>query len=229
MAFSEVGAGSQRKTEITTSEVSTLDLVFPGNVTAGSLLVVMGTTYHSPAIATITVTDTRSTSYTVYSGTRTTEIRFFIAIGVAGSSGACTVTVDAVEATAYISAAIDEFAGTTPVISVDDGVTAVASNTSHVASITTATSNELVLGVIDWSAAGLTVAPGSGLTQIGETENALAELFSAEFIIAGAAGAVTVDWTTSVSCVSAIYAISVKETAGGIGAKGAIYNYMMNQ
>lgn len=95
-AIAEVGGGSQRAAG--DSSATSLAVAYPGSVTSGNLLVACGAAYDSGgAPASVSVTDTRSTSYTVLSAASTTggdDVRIFIAYGVAPSSGANTVTMD---------------------------------------------------------------------------------------------------------------------------------------
>lgn len=195
--IAEVGSGSQRATN-TMNNVGSQTLAFPGNVTNGSLLVVGGGLWGGPPTA-ITVTDTRSTSYTTLLGTINGAWRPFIAYGLAPSSGANTVTVDP-DTTVYGGFAIDEFSGVNATPLDVDGGSSTGTSTTPADGITTATANDLIIGCASYEGTGVTIAPGGDYTTIGELEDA-ANLwtYSLVFRLVTTAQAYTVDWTISSS------------------------------
>lgn len=209
MALAEVGSGSQRATSAAVDNGSSTTLAFPANVTSGNLLVVMG---GQTAGGATVVTDTRSTSYTVYQS----GAGVFIAVGVALSSGACTVTVDP-SATADYSFSIDEFSGqaATP-LDVDDGKTT-GTDTAPTAGITTVAADTLILGCVSHSGATTTIANNDG-TQLGEVETggSVSEPHNAIFSIVSTQGTYTIDWSLGASRTWSVYLISIA-APGAVG------------
>lgn len=98
ITWAEVGSGSQRATQSPGSVASTTK-AFPGNVTSGSLLAILGSSWRSfGGVVPMLVEDTLGTVYTVvHTGGLTAfsgDQYNWIAYGIAPSSGACTVTVE---------------------------------------------------------------------------------------------------------------------------------------
>ena len=215
MAFAEVGSGSQRATNSSGSGDSST-LAFPGNVTAGNLLIVGGAAWAATAPTGIVVTDSRSTSYTVLSVQDVGNVRYWIAYGVAASSGACTVTVNPQGASADHTYSINEFSGqhATP-LDVDDGASS-GQNDNPSSSITTVAADALIIGVMthdDDAASSPAITPGASYTQIGESENnSTNQCHSLVFRIVTTAQAYTVNWTLNIAVgkESGIYTASFK-------------------
>lgn len=211
--IAEVGSGSQRATKSFSGDSTTQ--AFPANVTSGNLLVVVGSCWTSgTATSSITVSDTQG-SYTVLSGVPTGSlIRMFVAYRMASSSAANTVTVNPNGASSDCGFAIDEFSGVnaTP-LDVDDGMTTIGnSGGAPSTSITTATANALVIGLMSYDDTPSSITPGSGYTQIGESETGVSsQPFNAEFKIVTTATAYTVDWTQGAATSNTgIYLVSFK-------------------
>src|SRR5262245_29249640 len=124
MAWVEVGSGSQRATHVVDSGTSA-SKAYPANVTNGSFLVTAGACFGDIQDVAPAVTDTRSTSYSVFYHKNGSHIAF-IAYGVAPSGGACTVTVTPTfnAGGGFYGFALDEFSGphATP-LDVDGGFT----------------------------------------------------------------------------------------------------------
>jgi hypothetical protein len=197
MAFAEVGSGSQRAVGKGSGDSDTTP--FPANVTAGSLLIVTGAVFVSGgAPASIGVTDTRSTPYTVLLGDVPggESWRTFIAYGIAPTSGACTVTVNPAGSSGFYSYAIDEFSGPDAAPLDVNGGTSTGETNSPSDSITTGVSGALIVGVVAQDNSSASWTPGSGYTELGEDETYDGMPFAAEFKVAGGAGANTVDWAT---------------------------------
>lgn len=204
--ITEVGSGSQRAT-VELANVASQDLAFPGNVVAGNLLIVVGAIFDSPtAPASCTVTDTRSTSYTVLLSGATTfgsgESKCFIAYGIAPSSGACTVTVNPDGADAFGAFSIDEFNASlgweTPPLAVDGG-SSTGSSTTPSDTLEVFTNSCLLIGTMFHVNGTLTISPGTGYTQIGEVESVANHDVSNLFRVVSSAGIYTVDWTIASS------------------------------
>lgn len=225
MAFTEVGSGSQRaSTHLLTNGPATL--AYPGNVTAGNLLIGAGIAWKTGAgVTSISIDDTLTTSYTVILSDVVTdgsgEMRVFIWYGVATGSGANTVTFGPAS-NVYCSFSIDEFSGqhASPL---DASTTTpnTGTSTDPTFSFNTATSDTLIIGVFghgNGSAPSLSVdAPSS---QFGESETDNVDMaHSAAFrIISGAAGTYATDWTSSGSVHwAAIAASFAPASAGGSG------------
>jgi hypothetical protein len=221
MAITEVGSGTQRASYFSNIPSTTGVQAYPANIGNGNLLICAGRAYVAGAPPTISVTDTRSTSYTVIQNAVNANSTAWIAYGVSSSSGACTVTVTST-GTAYISYALDEFAGqhATP-FSVNGG-TSTGTSTSASDGITTLTSGELIIGVAGHSGTTVTITPTQ--TQIGEAEDVNQyEPYNTSFQIAGAAGAYTQTWTLGGSVAWQVLTASFKE-AGGAAATSLIFN-----
>ena len=200
MAIAEVAG--QRAGVVYVNNVDSTTVAFPANVTAGNLLVVLGCVWKSGGNTGVTITDTRSTSYTVrwYQNSANTNFSIYLAFGIAPSSGACTVTIDPSDLGNSIEGAIDEFSGVAdPPEDVNGGSTE-GSSTTPADSLTTLTADALLLGVMGHASAGSpTLTPGAGYTQIGENEDSFELPFNGVFRIVTTAQAYTVDWITGAS------------------------------
>jgi len=221
-AVAEVGAGSQRATYDPGGGSDIGTKAFPANVTAGNLLIVGGADWQTAAAQVVTVSDTRSTPYTVLSGALASQVRYFIAYGIAATSGACTVTVDPAGTGNWLNFAIDEFSGINTTTPLDvDGTSGGGTGTSTAAtkSITTVAANALVVGVVTHTGGNVTITETTG-TKIGETENpATSNPFNLQFQIAGAAGAQASSWTMGSSVTWVVYQASFTPGAGGAAAR----------
>lgn len=174
------------------------DLAFPLNVTSGCLLIVGGAVYDggSGAPANIAVSSTKAI-FTSITAIASGELSYFLARGVATSSGADTVTVNPDGTSAYISFGIDEFCGTDIVTPLDaDGGTSTGTSTTPSDSITTTTAGALVVGVMTTPSTSSTITPSGSYTEIYENEDsAISEPMSLIFEIKGVANTYAVDWT----------------------------------
>lgn len=196
MAIAELS--TQRATKAIDAVDSTT-LAFPGNVTAGNLLLVMGTAQGAADTSPWTVTDTIGTVYTkLLTSNSVNNVRSCIAYGLAPSSGANTVTVDPTGATLSISFSIDEFSG---VKGLDvDGSFSTGTSTAPADSITTGVTNALIIGVMNYNTGNTTINPPSGWTQIGEAESDSGGIpHNAAFLIATTATSYTATWAIGTS------------------------------
>lgn len=214
MAIAEVGSGSQRATA--TGATGDRTLAFPGNVTSGNLLIVAGCGFHpgSPDPAP-TITDTRSTVYTVASAVVFTNGRLFIGYGVAPSTGSCTVTVDWASADTGSSLSIDEFSGQHATPLDVDGGSSTGTSTTPADSLTTLTANDLLIGVMAHDgSSGISITPDAPWNQIGEEENNTAQDHSAVFQIVTTATSYTASWVIGSSSPWGVYTLGFKEATG---------------
>lgn len=226
---------SQRNQVDTAGSVSSTTVAYPANVTSGNLLCVGGSAYTGTTAQTMAVTDTRSTSYTVYLADNFSNgSQFaFIACGKAPSSGSNTVTLTP-SISSYIDAAITEFTGQdqTSFLDVDGSQTSNdTTTTSGVASITfsTVASNALVLGAMTHATpASISITEDGTYTKVGEQEdNSCCSAFSFIFKIVSGSGSQTPSWTIGNTSGYQwyVYAISVKPAiaAAGVHHKAMVF------
>lgn len=196
-AITEVA--SQRATATECLATDTCAVAFPNNVTGGNLLVGGGNSDDTVGSHTFGVTDSVGTSYSTIvctpdlNGSRMTAFLFY---GIAGGSGANTVTVNPLldSSVAQIVFAIDEFTGNHATPLDVNGGSSTGTSTAPADSLTTLAANDLVLGVTGFYTSQA-VTPGGSYTQIGEDQSA-ADGFNLEFQIVTTAQAYSVDWTT---------------------------------
>jgi hypothetical protein len=218
VAIAEVGAGSQRAVK-TVGGADLTTLAFPANVVSGNLLVVLGSCFDATGEpASIGVSDSRSTIYSVFAFPETSvgaDYTVFIAYGIALSSGACTVTVNPAGSASDMGFAIDEFSGvnSTP-LDVDGGVTTQGSATPE-DTILTVTANDLVVGILSYASSSTSITKGASYTEIGQnTSTTNAQPFGAEFAIVTTATTYTVDWTLGASRTATVYTAAFKPATG---------------
>jgi hypothetical protein len=143
---------SQRASAGVATDVDSLAVAFPANVAAGDLLVVSGA-YWSLYDVPLTVTDTRSTPYSVFLGPAVIVAggiaHTFIAQGIATSSGACTATVNPGGSLATIKAAVTTFKHAHTLLPLDvDGGRATDSGNTAAITLTTVQEQSAVLGAV---------------------------------------------------------------------------------
>ena len=200
MAIAEVGSGSQRAS-VTGDNVDSQALAFPAGVGNARLLIVAGSNFQSGVNATISVSDTLSTSYTVIQASLGASTVGFIAYGVSTSSGANTVTVNPSGTGNYVSYSIDEFSGQHATPLDVNGGSSTGTSTAPLDALTTGTANDLIIGLVTHSdGSSPTITPTGSYTQIGEEENtALHQPYNMVFRLVTTAQSYNVDWTTSPS------------------------------
>lgn len=216
-AISEVAA---QRTTGRSDFGSSLDIAFPLNVTAGNLLCVGGSFNGGTTGLTVTISDTRSTSFStyLYNGNDATNTYVYIACGKVAASAADTITITP-SASAYIDAAIAEFSGQDPAqfLDVDGGG---ATNTFNVSAptidITTGSDNALVLAAMTHPAPTDTLTEAATWTLVGEQEdNSCCSVFSFIFKVVGGAGLQTPNWTTPINTSYSWYAYAISIKAAG--------------
>lgn len=198
-------------------------------VTAGNLITILGVSWNASGNSSIAVTDTLSTPYTVLLGAGTPNGggvgKEFIAYGIVPSSGACTVTVDPNGTGNYINAIASEWTSDVTTITLDvNGGESTGTSTAPSDGLTTLTAGALVLGVMAGASVVSTIAEGSGYTLLAEDESPDRNNYSAEYKIAGAPGAQTVDWALSGSQGWSVLTAAFKDTAGGASVVPVIMN-----
>lgn len=215
MGWAEAGSGTQRAASGAQASSNSFPLAYPGNVTAGDFLLVIGSGWAVGGALTYAITDTLGTSYTITVSAALTgdNANTFIAWGIAPSSGANTVTVDP-NNTADFSFSIDAFTGAhASPVSVDGGRTE-GTSTSATDSLTTAVDNELVVAVCTYLGADTTLAAGANFTQIGQTAtNTGNQAHIAEFRIVTTAGAYSAPVTLGASRAWSVQTYSFKPAA----------------
>ena len=225
MAIAEVGAGSQRNTNNNSSAPS-VDIAFPGNVTAGNLIIVSGGIWNASTLSSITGSTKVGSTATVASYTTifgATGVAWgggvgtpYIIYGLVSGGGPLTVTVTPNLGSSYLNVACNEFSGVnaTP-LDVNGGEQTFGSAMSATDTITTVTANDLLVGSIALSGAVGAITPGSSYTQFGSDVSALFQPYSTEFVILVSAPAThNVDWSWTVSAQSSsVVNAAFKETA----------------
>lgn len=230
MAFAEVGSGSQRSSANSAgTAIPALSIDYPGDVTAGNLLIaVMAWWRTSPgANGSPTCEDDVGTTFSSIVSDQITlgsgAYRLAIFYGAAGGSGANTIAMSDAVANSFMSGSINEFSGqhATP-LSVSSTTPNTGTSTDPTASLTTLTSGELVIGVMSHgNGANPTMAVDAPSTQFGEEETQDADQgHSAGFRIGGAAGSHAIDWTLGASSDWATLIASFEAAEGVSGTLG---------
>lgn len=151
---------------------TTIDIAFPGNVTAGSLLVLTLHGYSSPSD--ITITDDRGNTWTeagTWSNTGSLWIAMYYTITTNG--GADTVHYSALSST-YLSATIEEYDGMAQTSVLDRTAVAAGVGTAVNTGNTAATTNasDLIVGATtDSNGTNTAITETGGLTMRQEYEN----------------------------------------------------------
>lgn len=229
MAWAQVAG---RKATANAGGFSSTTLAFAGNVTAGDVLFAGGGFWDTSTGYTITLTDTRSTVWTVLKGTELSSLGGFfapfLAYGVALSSGACTVTLAATgdSGSNYASFSIDEWSGGDTAALLDtNGGTSSGTSTAPSDSLTTATANCLILGVETHTNTGsgtIAITPNGSDTQIGEIESTANAPHSLVYRIVTSATSYTIGaWTLGESQAWRAQTAAFKEDTGGGGGTPA--------
>lgn len=215
MGFLEV-----QKRSTTASSFDSTTLAYLSNVVANNLLVVVGANWRSSG-ATLSMTDTVGTTYTVLEHAYATNFTLYIAYGKAAGSGANTVTIDPSSIANYGAFTIVEYSGndTTTLLDVD-GSFSTGTGTTASDDITTATANALIIGVMGFETATTrTLTPGGSYTELGEFEDNLAVVaYNAVSRVATSATSYAVDWTLGASDTWHAMTAAFKAAGGGSSA-----------
>ena len=145
---------------------STRTLAYPGNVQAGSLLVLAVATFGSPTAA-FTITDTLGNTYVQAGSTAilaSNAVLIFWCVSLSG--GANTVSITPVGPAVYLSLGIHEYAPPAGVVVVDAAVTATGTSTTpSCGSIPVNGANELCIAASgQGNGTVATVSAGTGFT-----------------------------------------------------------------
>lgn len=196
-------------------------VAYPNNITVGQLLIAAGTIWDDTNDTYTVSVAGCSATFSVIMGTASSlsaggYYRTFIASGVAGSTGACTLTIDPSPATAtsYGSGAIDAFTCNACSLDVDGG-TSTGTSTTVSDALTTLTADALIIGVAATrDGFNTTWTPGGSYTAFGDIGDATNATHNAVFRIATSATEYIVDWTIVASAPWAAQTVSFKESTG---------------
>lgn len=217
-----------------TSPANSNNLSFASNVVAGNLLIVVAPTYFdsggSQVVPNGGVTDSQGNTYTRQvnvDGVTDTLGSISIHTAIAGSSGACTVTVNATGATSYHSIEIHEYSGiSTAVPEGANGQRNASSTSAPTPAVSSTTANALVFAAMTYTGSTTTIsAAATGYTQRteGETGSSYMPGHDADKD-GGAAGSQTATWTLGAAreslCILAIF------TPSGGGGGGTARRYL---
>lgn len=223
MAFVEIS--SQRASSAASGNVASRSLAYPGNVTAGSLLVVAGSlepagTLVQPFLSATGAGAPAASAWTVIlSWYNQSNNGTYIAYALAGASGACTVTVTylsaaAASATAYGTFSITEFTGAG---AASGAIVARGSSTGPAPGTMAAVSGDLLLGVCTFRGTTTPTVP-STWTQIG-TQNTFGTdiTHNFAFLIPGSSGDQSPAWTLAASQAWVAQCVRLSLISGGGG------------
>lgn len=235
MPFVEIS--SQRASSAATGNVASRSLAFPGNVTAGSLLVVAGSlepagTLVQPFLSATGAGAPAASAWTVIlSWYNQSNNGTFIAYALAGATGACTVTVTymtaaaAAGSTAYGTFSITEFTGAG---AASGALVARGSSTGPAPGTMAAVSGDLLLGVCTFRGTTTPTVPATW-TQIG-TQNTFGTDITHNFayLIPGSTGNQSPAWTLAASqaWVAQCVRLSLVSGGGGGGATPSSYAFV---
>lgn len=215
--------------------VASLDFPFPNDVTAGSIVTLLGATWIGTGgpltlsvaklsgVATLSAFNVRNpVSGFDWFGRGGT----FIAYALVTGSGSLTLRATGSDI-GTINAVTDEFSGVNAAspLDVDGGELTFGPGATGVTdTITTGYDNSLILGAVAADGVGSWI-PGSGYTEIAEDLSGAYIPYSTAYRVAGVAGTYNVDWTwTLTTNVGSIVNVAIREfyTGGGIGPAAAI-------
>lgn len=218
-AIAEVGA---QKAVVHDSSVGASTVAFPGNVTAGNLIILAGATANtfggissvvvakSSGTATIGTVSQSFGATGVVLGGFTTKV--YIAYAIVTGSGSLTLSITPdLGSGNYTNAVIDEFSGVSATPLDVDGGEATGNSAGATDTITTVTTNDLIVGVIAIGFNVASITDGSGYTNL-DTDVTTA-VYDAMFRIVTTATTYNVDWTWSGAQDWTIVNVAFKPTA----------------
>lgn len=179
-------------------------LAFNSNVTSGNLLTIAGGVWNGNDVTSIPHTDSVGTSYTTLLGSATgnTPIKPWITYGIAGGSGANTITIDPNGVGRAVSFTIAEWSDIDATPLDVNGGNSTGSSTTPSDGITTTAADTVVLGVVVHGHGGdiaITENTGGGWTLLGEIESVSLAPHNAQYQVFSSAGAKTASWTIGAS------------------------------
>lgn len=173
---------------------TTCAATFSSSVTAGNLLVALFVGFNTSSYSLSSVGDNNSNTWTIDEpGTFAQRNLASIASAPNANSGSTTVTATA-STSVTCSMVIVELSGAAT-SSVNDGHTATSApfTTNPDVSVTTATNNAILLGIITHDGATTTIT--EGFTLIAEDEGTANDPYNAQYRTLGAAGNYDLTWT----------------------------------
>lgn len=217
MGFAEL---SSQRAETRVSSDDPVPLAYPGSVTAGNLLIASGST-----LGTISgITDSVGSSWTVVQTSTygSYGISLFIAYGIAGGSGANTVSVNLAAGT-FTSYAITEFSGVHATPLDANGGSSTGTSTTPSDSITTVAADALIIGVMN---PDIDTTITAGFTEFGEEEDWNNwTTYNAQFMVATSPGSYNMTWTLGSSSLWLAQTVSFAPATGGGGAPANTGNF----
>jgi len=178
-------------------------LAFDSNIGSGRGLTFSGAFWNGTEVNALTLTDTRSTSWSTFvgAGSAGTPDAPALGYGASTSGGACTVTIDPNGGGRYGSFTIAEWddLDSASLLDVDGGNTTGGAANAAADSLTTVAANTLVIGVVTHGAGAGTLTPntGGGWTELGEIESGANAPSSSVYQYFTSAGSKTVDWSVN--------------------------------
>lgn len=212
-----------------TTPAGSNNLSYGSNVTAGNLLVVVAATYvatGSQVVPNGGVTDSQGNTYTRQTnadGITDAGGSLSVHTALAGSTGACTVTVNATGSSDYHSISIHEFSGISSATpeAVNSQRNAAATSAPS-PSISSSSANALIFGAMSYTGAVTTISTAAtGYTQRTEGEDGASYMpFNTGDKDGGAAGSQTATWTLGAARESLCAILALTPTGGGGGGSG---------
>lgn len=196
-------------------------LAFNSNVTSGNLLIITGGIWNGNDVTSFTMSDSVGTTYTTLLGSATggIPIKPWIAYGIAGGSGANTVTINPNGVGRYSSHTIAEFSGIDATPLDADGGNSTGSSTTPSDGMTTIAADTVVIGTVVHGHGGtiaITEDTGGGWTLLGEIQSISNAPHNAQYQIFSSAGAKTASWTLGASVSWCAMTASFEATAAAV-------------
>lgn len=198
---------------------ASIALAYSSNVTAGSLLVCVGSTFNT----TLTISDSKSQSWTRdLSGIAATDAGGCMGHFANAASGATTVTVTRASGSDDVSISIGEYSGV-DTAGTQDGTAATNGNSLSSASLTTTDAGSVVLsGLWEDGFSGTASVTNSFAVATQSTFSATKMNVALAERLPGATGSYSTTWSASggVNAAAMVGIIAFKPDAGGGGGGG---------